>query len=293
MLKLKNIGQYKHIILLGALIAISVVFIPMEYFSLFFIVLVGLFLGIFFIISGYKERKECMFLLDIFIVAFLARIIAALFIQSFAISVNNLRLLGDAELYSENGYRILQMWLGGMKDLERIYYYVRSTSRGGTLGEYDFYNALIYFFTGRSPLAPVFINCFAGAITILFVYDITKKLSNTRAAMFSGILAAFWPSTFMWSAQNLKEPILVTMICMLMWSLLEIRKRFRFYLVALAFICIAWIKIFRPFLLLIFFIFVLPLAFVATSRFKRIMALFIFLIACVTIFVFIDKIKYR
>ncbi len=160
------------------------------------------------------EPENYIFLSSIFILGFLFRVIASILFYNFVFLSNGNGLLGDALPYSENGYTILQMWLNGVRDFDYIRSYITESvyNTSGTIGSYDFWNAIVYFFTGKSPFSLIFINCLAGSLVIIFVYYITRQLYNEKAAKITAVLTAFWPSLFTWSVQNLKEPLSILLI---------------------------------------------------------------------------------
>ncbi len=110
------------------------------------------------------------------------------------------------------------MWLGGIRDVSVMASKMMKITTSGNLGPYDFWNGIVYFFTGKSPLSLLFINCFAGSLTAIFIYYIAEEIAGKKAARISAILTAFWPSLFIWSVQNLKEPISILCMAVLIWG---------------------------------------------------------------------------
>ncbi|MFH1478578.1 MAG: glycosyltransferase family 39 protein [Candidatus Omnitrophota bacterium] len=217
-------------IITGVVIAFLISFLPLEATSPFVIICLGLSIGMFLIFLN-SDYKNFNFLLTLFIVAFLLRILVSLCLYNLVFLYKGTGgLLGDGWAYSENGYEIVKMWKAGITNVSIVTKNMLKISNTGTLGNHDFYNARIYSFTGKSPLSLVFINCLAGSLVAIMTYKMTEQLSNRKAAMLAAILTSFWPSTFLWSIQNYKEPIVVFLICFLMWIALNLTRRFRFYL---------------------------------------------------------------
>ncbi|MDO8603580.1 MAG: glycosyltransferase family 39 protein [Candidatus Omnitrophota bacterium] len=270
-------------ILIGIVVAVITVFAPIIYVAPFLIALLGVFFGLFLISCSQEDAQDYYFLLSLFIAAFLLRIIMASLVYNFLFVLNGHGLLHDSWPYSENGYTILQMWLNGTHDIRYIDSYMRTTSLSGTLGGYDYWNAIVYFFIGKSPISLIFINCIAGSLAIVFVYAMTKEILNRKAAMLAAMLMCFWPSTFLWSIQNLKEPIVVLLICFLMWIFLQIRKRFRFYLIFLAIAAAFALKELRGFAIVVLMA-VFLFSLIITSRFRKEMFLFLILTCGIIIF---------
>jgi hypothetical protein len=67
---------------------------------------------------------------------------------------------------------------------------------------------LAYTWFGSHPLNGVLLNCWFGGVTALLAYLLADRLfSSKRAALTSALLVAFWPSSFVWSAQLLKDSL--------------------------------------------------------------------------------------
>jgi hypothetical protein len=71
--------------------------------------------------------------------------------------------------------------------------------------------ALLFYFTdspARMPAAAL--NCFFGALTAVFVYRIAKSLfaMGGEASWLVGLW--FFPSLVVWSAQTVKEPVIIS-----------------------------------------------------------------------------------
>jgi len=282
--------NYKIVVFTGIIVAFFTSFFSREFTSPMVIVCVGLFLGTLLIALAQKEDHN--FLVNIFIVAFFSRIIVAVLLYNFSLLYNGTGLFGDGWCYSENGYSILQMWLSGMRNIVEIHQSMLKITVSGTLGNHDFWNAFVYFFTGKSPLSLIFINCLASSLTIIFVYQIAKQLYNKKAAVFASFLTGFWPSTFLWSIQNLKEPISLFLICTLMWAALCLHRRFRFYLVFLILASSIALKEFRIVPFFVFYVIVLPISLLLPfMRSKRIGFIFFITLFLVIGSLYFDAIR--
>jgi len=258
-------------LILGIFISLIVVFFPLEIVCPIIIFCFGLSVSIFF-----QSKKDCKFLFTIFILAFLSRISLSLLLYSLVFLRDGTGLLGDAWSYSENGYSILQMWFGGIRDIDKITVNMIKITTSGNLGSYDFWNAIVYYFTGKSPISIIFINCLASSLTVILIYYITKQLYNEKAAKISAILTAFWFSLFTWSVQNLKEPLSIFLIAILIWAILQLKIKFRFYLLFLIIFSSIALKELRMVSFLIFYAMILPFSMIL-FLWKKNRILFIFL----------------
>lgn len=252
----KHSTRYRFVILIGSVIALITSYAKLELISPLVIFCAGLLIGILLISLAPEEDQK--FLLGLFLAAYLSRIFISIFLYNLTFVFRGTGLAGDGWGYSENGYAILQLWRHGITNIDEIHRNVKFGSVSGALGSYDFWNAIVYFFTGKSPLSLVFINCLAGSIIVFFIYAIAKQLFNKTAAIFASILTAFWPSLFLWSTKNLKEPIAVFLLVTIVWCIVRLNKQFRFYLIFLLILLSLALREFRIILFFVFFAVIFP-----------------------------------
>ena len=269
-------GRDKIWIFAGFAIAVFISLCWIEMIFPVVIFLSGILIGLFLI--ALMDREERDFLAKIYFIAYVSRVIFSLSLYYTAWVLKGDGLLGDSYGYSVNGTVILDLWARGVRNLSLLDKEAFRLSATGNLGPYDYWNAIVYFFTGVSPFTLIFINCIASSLTAILIYKIAKQVSNIRAARFASFLTAFWLSTFFWSIQNLKEPLIVLFIIVLIWVIFRLKYKLRFYLIALMIASSVILKEIRGFLLFIFYLSVLPLAFfMALKRKKEAFFLLIFL----------------
>lgn len=118
----------------------------------------------------------------------------------------------DARIYDMFGARIADAWLKGI-ELPFV-----------DLGiEYFLVVAALYALLGAQPLFPILLNAALGAANGVLAYRMGLRLGGARAARWAAILVSCWPSSFIWSAQLLKDAlswfvVLATMLAA--WALL-------------------------------------------------------------------------
>ena len=200
-------GRDKIWIFAGFAIAVFISLCWIEMIFPVVIFLSGILIGLFLI--ALMDREERDFLAKIYFIAYVSRVIFSLSLYYTAWVLKGDGLLGDSYGYSVNGTVILDLWARGVRNLSLLDKEAFRLSATGNLGPYDYWNAIVYFFTGVSPFTLIFINCIASSLTAILIYKIAKQVSNIRAARFASFLTAFWLSTFFWSIQNLKEPLIV------------------------------------------------------------------------------------
>jgi hypothetical protein len=70
---------------------------------------------------------------------------------------------------------------------------------------------------GHTPLLPKLLNAGLAALCAVIVFDITRKMFNPRAALISGLGAAFLPSLIVWSIATLKETLVLFVALAALW----------------------------------------------------------------------------
>jgi 4-amino-4-deoxy-L-arabinose transferase-like glycosyltransferase len=81
-----------------------------------------------------------------------------------------------------------------------------------------------FFLTGasaRMPLAAM--NCFFGALTVVLVYRTAIGLFSRWTAVRAGWVACFFPSLIIWSAQTLKEPVVIFLEALALYACVNLK----------------------------------------------------------------------
>ena len=211
--------KYRHLIpksvlILAGLIAGLLGVVSSDLSVAFILVMLGLLLssvGIWLATPG----PEGKFLLEVFLVGFLVRVLLAFLIHPFS---KTLDLEFDAGWYDELGWKIAQVWRSG-----------RLASLTDVLGSwhpsplYIYFNALIYTVLGHNLLAVRVINSFLGTLTGTLTYFIAKRSYDFKVAKIALVLTTFFPSMIFWSTQNLKDTMVVFLVCLIVWAYLKLR----------------------------------------------------------------------
>jgi len=227
---------------LGIAVAFFAAFAPLSSIAPILVVAIGLTGGIL-AISCIQNRDDRVFLLRIFVLGFLSRIIAASIFSlvTYARSRHPGFFIDDGWVYSANACNIIARWRLG-QSLDGL------VSLSGNIHFYDIINAAIYSFVGMSPLTMFFLNCLLGILSAVFIYFIVLEISNRHAARIAAILCAFWPSIFLWSTQNLKEPLTIFSIVFCIWAFIFFLKRYNPVYIVLVVLSIFFLLRFREFL---------------------------------------------
>ncbi len=150
---------------------------------------------------AYKQGADGPFLLKLFIVALLLRLVVGTVIYIFR---GQDFFGGDAITYDFFGFAQLRGW-GGEKYYQSVAdKYVRGGEGSGWGMVYLV--AAVYGIVGRNMLAVQFMNSVFGAATAVIVFLIAHHVfKNLRVARLACMAVAFYPSLVLWSSQGLKD----------------------------------------------------------------------------------------
>jgi hypothetical protein len=161
----------------------------------------------------------------LFIVAFALR-----FAISFALySLNGIKIVGDEDgsgWYA--GVLLADRWTNAgmtMLDLPGI---LMEAFEGVNRG-YSYLLGVFCFITNSPYRLPVAaLSCFSGAMTVVVIYWIAEETFSTWVAVRAGWWSCVMPSMLIWSAQTLKEPIVILLEVLIAYLGMQLRrKRFR------------------------------------------------------------------
>jgi hypothetical protein len=186
---------------------------------LFFLVILGL--GLWMISQTRTHIQTRSFQLKLFLIAMLVRFLAALAIYEFGLS----NVIGDED---SSGYflgryygglwigqnrsflELPSLWAPAFEEHHRGYYYLVGT---------------LFFLTGwTGRIPPAALNCFFGAMTVVFTYRISRSLFSNWTSVRVGWLVCFIPSMIIWSCQTLKEPVVIFMETVALYSCIRLRQ---------------------------------------------------------------------
>ena len=201
-----------------------------------------------------RAGQEKVFLLRLFLMALMVRIIIATIIFSAGLEVF---FGGDANTYDDYGQSLVQSWYGNEFHTERYENFVASgASAWGML----YIVAVVYRLIGTNMFAIQLLNTAIGSATAVVVYYSTQTLfSNSRVSKLAAILVAFFPSLILWSSQALKDAVIILVLALAILATLRLMEKITIsYLLVLA-VCLLSLLTLR------FYIFYMMAAAVAGS----------------------------
>jgi hypothetical protein len=156
----------------------------------------------------------------LFVVAFVVRFLASLVVYEFGL----VRVLGDEDSSGWLGGVVqMQQWMQqkvGWLDLPEALAGVFFQQQQG----YRYMLGALFFVTdapARMPAAAL--NCFFGALTVVFTYRIADSLFSQWVAVRVGWAACFFPSLIIWSAQTVKEPVVILLEIVALYACVHLR----------------------------------------------------------------------
>ena len=172
-----------------------------------------------------KTNEESEFLINIFVLGLLARILFGT-----ALHVFDLRDFfgGDAYSYDFLGNRLTEIWSGQMVANDWISQKALQTSGSGW--GMNYLTGFIYFICGRNILAAQFFCAVIGAATAPMVYACSYKVfKNQRVSRTSALLVTFFPAFIIWSSQLLKDGLIIFLLVLAITMVLQLQEKFEYW----------------------------------------------------------------
>lgn len=164
--------------------------------------------------AGWRHtpRGRVPFLLALVLLAFGLRVGAAVALDQrlYATGCGGF-LSEDEEAYDRVAWAQARAWRG-------VGHSVRSGD-AYLLNPYTYAEAAVYVTVGHRPLAMKLLNCLFGALAAGLVFLTARQLFGHVAARISGLAAAFFPTTFLFSIVNLKDAMFLCAVALLLWLL--------------------------------------------------------------------------
>jgi 4-amino-4-deoxy-L-arabinose transferase-like glycosyltransferase len=190
-------------------------------------------------------RKHCQTMREqvtLFLCALGVRFVASIVVYELGL----VNVIGDEDasgwgygVYLASGWDRQHMSLLSLPELWGAAY------EGHQLG-FHYLAGLFFFVTGASARLPLAaMNCFFGALTVVFVYRIAISLFSRWTAARAGWVACFFPSLIIWSAQTLKEPVVIFLEALALYACVNLKLEG--FSVKYILICVAAIVLLPPF----------------------------------------------
>lgn len=180
-----------------------------------------------------RSGKEKTFLLRLFLIALLVRIIVGFIIYS-----GNMQDFfgGDANTYDIFGQSLNQAWHGDEYHAQKYASFVAS---GASAWGMIYLVAGVYELIGTNPFAIQLINASIGAATAIVVYYAAESLfNNVRVSRVAAALVAFFPSLILWSSQALKDALIIFALALAILATLRLMEKITIRYVVILTLCL-------------------------------------------------------
>ena len=192
--------------------------------------------GVAFVASGIvaavirqRAGEDNDFLIKLFLLALLVRLVFGLFVHTFKL---NEYLGGDALTYDHLGQTLVEIWNG--QAIQENFWTQRAQSMSGPGWGMNYLTGIIYYLIGRNILAAQSFCAVIGAATVPMVYVCAYKIyNNRRVGKISALLVALFPAFIIWSSQLLKDGLVIFLLVLAMTIVLQLQEKFSYWAVAL------------------------------------------------------------
>lgn len=218
-------------LIIGLCISLLLTFSPGSLFIFLLAVITTVFLTFFM-----KDKEEKKFIRRLFLVGFIARVVIVLVISILAIfsgQIMNFYYTHGCPNYStpdiidDSGYYTLRSFYTTLylQGVPLTPYTIRAVVKQ-IYGFTGFIYVLAGYFMvfGYGPISSRFINCFLGALTAVVIYFMVRRIFGRGPAKISAVLAAFFPSLFLWSVTNLKETSYIFFVYLMLLAAVKFKE---------------------------------------------------------------------
>jgi hypothetical protein len=169
-----------------------------------------------------KTSSDGNFILKIFFAGLAVRLVFGLLIYLFQAQ----EFFGpDAIGYDYKGLMIADYWRGLIQfDTPFL---TRAMATSGTGWGMNYLVGAIYFVGGRNPLAAMALCCVVGGLIGPAVHNCAHKIfKNTQVARVAAIMTAFFPAFIIWSAQLIKDGLIIFLLVVTILAVLKLQEKF-------------------------------------------------------------------
>jgi hypothetical protein len=173
--------------------------------------------GTAYLLGRNKNSKDDTFQVNIFLIAFSLRLLVGFLFYGWDLG----KLFGDEDAAGYyGGWIAANNWYqngfeGFFNDIYQVFFVNQN------IGQMIIWGIPMFFAGGASRLIASCINSYAGALLVIVVYKISKKVFDSKTARVTAILITFWTSFLLFSASTSKEMLVI----LFEWTLLYLAIR--------------------------------------------------------------------
>lgn len=166
----------------------------------------------------YDTRYEQM---KLFLIALAVRFAASIVVYEFGL----VQVLGDEDSSGwTRGIYFMNQWVRdniGITDLPAA---MAQAYEGHHQGYYYLLAGLFYITDAPARMPAAALNNFLGAMTVVFVYRIAQSIFSNWSARYAAWIACFFPSLIIWSAQTVKEPVVIFLETVALYACIHLKS---------------------------------------------------------------------
>jgi hypothetical protein len=158
---------------------------------------------------------------NLFLVGFVVRFLLSLAIYQFGL----IDVLKDEDGSGwVVGRSIQQGWVRSGASVLDLPWLLAETFQGDNRGYWNLLGAFFFVTDQPSRMSAAVLNCFCGAMTVVLVYRIGDLLFGRSVANRAAWLTCLFPSMIVWSAQTIKEPIIIFLESVVLYGCIQLRR---------------------------------------------------------------------
>lgn len=197
----------------------NVLFIPLHIIIAFFVIITFILITWFtWKKSKFWTNKEFKF--NIFFIGLSIRIVAMTILFYVLNNLNGSPFLlgeaGDDYIYDKLSWELASSWKEGVN-------YEIPAGMVGYKG-YIFFNAFFYFLFGHNLIVTRLINCFFGALIIIYIFKVANKIYEEKIARLSAILVTYFPTLIIWSCLQYKDTLLTFLVILAIYLTIKFKE---------------------------------------------------------------------
>ncbi|TAN62773.1 hypothetical protein EPN16_00885 [bacterium] len=230
----------------------------------------------------FPAGDERRFILSVFSWGIAARLLLIILYYYFFLLPGNTDIIApDGECYQARGWYISRFLTGGdmyiipsseqifrdYRDMVSFYAEEIPDWRLYQVGVFSYAIAFLYSVFDYVPQLIKFINAVFSVASAIVIYELAKSLFGKKAARISMIIIAFLPSIFVFSLTSARDPMVILLLCLSIYSLTKFYLGYSLLHLAVVFFCAGLvyfirISVFAPLML------VLAIALFISLRFR-------------------------
>ena len=169
----------------------------------------------------WNHRDTVRSQIALFLIAFGTRFAFSIWVYQFGL----VRILHDEDSSGwVLGAPLQRLWTQQRLSLIDLPYTLAGAFEGQHLGYRYMLAALFYLVNSPTRMVAAVLNCFFGALTVVFAYRIARTLFSEWVAIRVGWWTCLIPSLIVWSAQTVKEPVVIFLETIALYGCVNLKR---------------------------------------------------------------------